>query len=126
MSPPTELRLRDAGRRLEIDWPDTPGVALAATALRAACRCADCTRARVDGKPAPADPDMAIRAIDPIGGYAVNLTFSDGHARGIFPWEFLREVADAISCSTTADRPATVVADPAQRPVERPVERNDA
>ena len=30
--------------------------------------------------------DLTITAVEPVGNYAVRLTFSDGHDRGIFPW----------------------------------------
>jgi DUF971 family protein len=106
---PRELRVENMGRTLEVAWPENRRDRLTAAQLRAACRCADCTRARADGAPPSADPEVAIRGVDPVGGYGVNLKFSDGHARGIFPWRFLRELADAdqrngdaITCSTDA------------------------
>ncbi|MDT8438078.1 MAG: gamma-butyrobetaine hydroxylase-like domain-containing protein [Wenzhouxiangellaceae bacterium] len=33
--------------------------------------------------------DVAIDQIEPIGTYAVALHFSDGHASGIYSWDFL-------------------------------------
>ena len=119
MTQALELRLRDGGTALEVDWDDAPTSALSARRLRAACRCADCTRARADGRAPPIDDAIAVAGIEPIGGYAVNLRFSDGHARGIFPWSYLRELAadidDAISCSTGAARPAKVPSDPCRK-----------
>jgi DUF971 family protein len=38
---------------------------------------------------------VAIDRIVPIGGYAINIVFDDEHARGIFPWAFLRALAQA-------------------------------
>jgi DUF971 family protein len=116
MTQPTELRLRDGGRTLEIDWDDGRASRLSAPRLRDACRCAGCTRAGVDGRAAPADAAITIVAVDPVGGYGVNLGFSDGHARGIFPWRYLREIDDAITCSTAADRAASVSGSPATLP----------
>jgi DUF971 family protein len=113
MTPPVELRLSDRGRRLDIDWDDQPTSHLSARALRDACRCAACTRAKIDGRPLARDDMIAVAGIDPVGEYAVNLRFSDGHARGIFPWAYLREIAaDAITCSTGAEPPGTVPAVP--------------
>jgi len=37
---------------------------------------------------------VAITAVDPVGSYAVRLTFSDGHSTGIFTWPYLRKLAD--------------------------------
>ena len=30
-------------------------------------------------------------------GYGAQLVFSDGHARGIYPWQYLAQLADARS-----------------------------
>ena len=32
---------------------------------------------------------VEIRALDPVGSYAVQPAFSDGHATGIYSWEYL-------------------------------------
>jgi prepilin-type processing-associated H-X9-DG protein len=29
-----------------------------------------------------------------MGHYGVNITFSDGHARGIYPWSYLTELSE--------------------------------
>jgi prepilin-type processing-associated H-X9-DG protein len=42
-----------------------------------------------------------VTQIDPLGGYAVNLGFSDGHARGIFPWVYLRDLAREAAAERT-------------------------
>ena len=34
----------------------------------------------------------AVTAVAPIGDYAINIAFSDGHARGIYPWSYLLEL----------------------------------
>ena len=33
--------------------------------------------------------DVALAALDPVGNYAVQPTFSDGHDSGIFSWDYL-------------------------------------
>jgi DUF971 family protein len=37
---------------------------------------------------------VSITAIDPVGNYAVRLTFSDGHNTGIFSWSYLRHLGE--------------------------------
>jgi DUF971 family protein len=37
---------------------------------------------------------VRIRAVEPVGNYAVRLTFDDGHSTGIFTWAYLRTLAD--------------------------------
>ena len=88
---PNELRVAPRGAALVLAWDDGRSATIAATALRQACRCAACTAGRETGAPLTAD-DAAITAVEPIGGYAVNIAFSDGHARGIYPWGLLREL----------------------------------
>jgi DUF971 family protein len=66
---------------------------LPAERLRSACRCAHCRRAQIDGVFPDRFPSVTIIGVTPIGHYAVNLEFSDGHARGIYPWSYFAELA---------------------------------
>lgn len=36
--------------------------------------------------------DVTLLALDPVGHYAVQPTFSDGHSSGIFTWEYLYQL----------------------------------
>lgn len=36
---------------------------------------------------------VSITAIEPVGNYAVRITFSDGHDTGLFTWRYLRTLA---------------------------------
>lgn len=83
--PPEAVDLTPA--RLRLQWPD--GVAeLAADGLRAVCRCGGC---RSGALAAPTEVHL-VDAV-PVGRYALNLVFSDGHDRGIYPWSWLRELS---------------------------------
>ena len=66
--------------------------ALPASRLRAACRCAHCVRARLDGLFPQEFSDIAIVRVSPMGHYGINIAFSDGHGRGIYPWAYLLEL----------------------------------
>ena len=94
---PREIRLTDARRRLDVIWQDGSVSRLSAEQLRAQSRSADSVRAEIDELPPAMPADLAITEILPIGAYAVNLVFSDGHRRGIFPWPYLRELADSAA-----------------------------
>ena len=37
--------------------------------------------------------NVTIEDIEPIGQYAIKLTFSDGHNTGIYTWDYLYELA---------------------------------
>jgi DUF971 family protein len=110
-APETVILRRDRSG-LRLVWPGGDTREIEASRLRASCRCADCVRARVDATmqdttmqdplqetlqetlQAPFD-QIAIAEIAAIGDYAINIVFTDGHARGIFPWAYLRELAFA-------------------------------
>lgn len=36
--------------------------------------------------------NIGIKSVEPVGSYAVTLTFSDGHDTGIYSWEYLYEL----------------------------------
>ncbi len=76
---------------------------LRAGALRAACNCAGCRRAAIAGTAPTAPPDVAIAQISLMGGNAVNIAFSDGHDRGVFPWDLLWSLAQPAATPTKAE-----------------------
>ncbi|MDA9468972.1 gamma-butyrobetaine hydroxylase-like domain-containing protein [Bradyrhizobium sp. CCBAU 53415] len=60
--------------------------------LRLSCKCAHCTRARFDGRFPQAFPGITITDIGDLG-YGLNISFSDGHNRGIYPKPYLLSLA---------------------------------
>ncbi|MFN4275775.1 MAG: gamma-butyrobetaine hydroxylase-like domain-containing protein [Ferrovibrio sp.] len=90
---PNEVILRNNGSTLELRFADSASIEADAGALRAACRCAWCTKARVEGAFPGGFSGLSITQIRPIGTYAVNLHFSDGHDRGVFPWSYMRQLS---------------------------------
>lgn len=74
---------------LELSWADGTMRSWTHAALRAACRCAECVARRRAGLVVAADDSVRIAAIAPVGAYALNLVFTDGHGRGIYPFEML-------------------------------------
>ena len=67
-------------------------VRLAAEQLRLSCKCAHCIRARFDGRFPERFPEIAITGIGDLG-YGLNISFSDGHDRGIYPKTYLLGLA---------------------------------
>ncbi len=90
---PLEIRPLLQSRVMEIDWDDGHRSSLSFTLLRVECPCAECKghtpdQARViEGK-----EDVTLMDIQPVGNYAVQLHFSDGHGTGIYTWEYLRRL----------------------------------
>ena len=91
---PTEIRL-DANRtQLSATWENGVTSTYAASLLRERARDAGSVRMALNDWAVPPAPGLTITAVDPIANYAVGLTFSDGHDRGIFPWPYLAELAE--------------------------------
>jgi DUF971 family protein len=80
--------------QLCVRWADGEAV-LGAAALRAACRCANCRAAALSGRTRDVGPDVRLAGASAVGQYAVRLLFNDGHDRGIYPWELLRQLSSA-------------------------------
>lgn len=78
---------------LHLVWHNHDQQTLPAAFLRSQCQCAPCKAHRLKGlPPAPVAPDIRITHMQPIGTYGVQLTFDDGHDRGIYPWVYLSEL----------------------------------
>jgi DUF971 family protein len=67
-------------------------IALTAEKLRLSCKCAHCIRARFDERFPDRFPGIAIVEIGDLG-YGLNIAFSDGHNRGIYPKNYLFDLA---------------------------------
>ena len=77
---------------LHLHRPDGPSVTLSAETIRSACKCAHCVRARFDDRFPSGFPGIAIVAVNDLG-YGLNIAFSDGHDRGIYPLGYLASLA---------------------------------
>jgi DUF971 family protein len=38
--------------------------------------------------------DVEIRSVEPVGSYAIQPVFSDGHSTGIYSWDYLYELGE--------------------------------
>ncbi|MEE2932087.1 MAG: gamma-butyrobetaine hydroxylase-like domain-containing protein [Pseudomonadota bacterium] len=89
---PTEIKLSRDKSKIIISWPDGDKVELSALLLRQRCNSASSKRSRIDGAEELKTEHLTIAEIRSVGLYAINLVFSDGHDRGIYPWSYLREL----------------------------------
>ena len=86
---PRELKLKDGGRLLSIDYEDAT-FALSDEYLRVTSPSAEvqghsaAERRTIGGK-----RHVVIKAVEPVGNYAVKLVFDDGHDSGLFTWDYL-------------------------------------
>ncbi|WP_426210074.1 DUF971 domain-containing protein [Massilia sp. TWP1-3-3] len=90
---PEQITNRRGEGVLEVLWEDGERQQATHRQLRAACKCSHCQSARLRGELAAPAANMRLDAIRPIGHYAVQLVFSDGHDRGIYPWALLRSAS---------------------------------
>ena len=87
---PTEIKLHQKSRLLEITFSDGRGFSLPYEFLRVFSPSAE-VRGHGPGQEVlqTGKRDTDIVSLDPVGSYAVQPTFSDGHATGIFSWDYL-------------------------------------
>jgi DUF971 family protein len=90
---PEEITLNGQARALELAWGGRHAV-LSYRALRRSCRCSLCEQARRSTDSVlPVAADVTLLRVEPLGATALQLIFSDGHERGIYPWSYLKEMA---------------------------------
>ena len=90
---PETITLNGKARALELVWDGRP-VTLSYRALRRSCRCSVCENLRrATDTVLPVAADVTLLRIEPLGSAALQLVFSDGHERGIYPWSYLKEMA---------------------------------
>jgi ATP-binding protein involved in chromosome partitioning len=94
---PDDVAPNADGTRLVIRWRDGVETSYAPRALRLACPCAGCVE-EMTGRPLlvpeTVASDVHPRSIEYVGRYALRFVWSDGHSTGIYPFEFLRRLAD--------------------------------
>lgn len=90
-----QLLLHAQSGALTLAWPDLGPVRVEGQRLRSACRCAACEHGRRRGQPPQAPAGTRLERISPIGEFGLQLHFSDGHERGIYPWAYLRELVQS-------------------------------
>lgn len=87
---PTEIKLHQKSHLLEIAFSDGRSFSLTFEFLRVFSPSAE-VRGHGPGQEVlqAGKREVDIVSLDPVGSYAVQPTFSDGHATGIFSWDYL-------------------------------------
>ena len=90
---PTEIRLHQKSRLMEIAFADGKVFRLPYEFLRVHSPSAE-VRGHGQGQEVlqVGKSKVEIRSLEPVGSYAVQPTFSDGHSTGIYSWEYLYEL----------------------------------
>jgi len=90
---PTEIKLHQQSRVMEIAFDDGRSFRLPYEYLRVFSPSAE-VRGHGPGQEVlqVGKKDIEIRQVEPVGSYAVQPTFSDGHATGIYSWDYLYQL----------------------------------
>ena len=94
---------REQPGRLGIEWDDGHRSSYRLQDLRRDCPCAACRR---DHEASPAGELLPIltpgknelRSVTPVGSYAIQIEWGDGHHTGIYSYELLRNICDCDEC----------------------------
>ncbi|MCL2657915.1 MAG: DUF971 domain-containing protein [Betaproteobacteria bacterium] len=87
---PTDIRLHQRSRQLEIAFSDGSHFMLPCEFLRVYSPSAE-VRGHGVGQEIlqTGKREVAITALEPVGNYALKLVFSDGHDSGLYSWDYL-------------------------------------
>jgi len=94
--PPREVRLNRREKQLELSWPDGHRSRISCLDLRMACACSSCNQAQRRGRLTLYDVDITIDRVELSGVSGLQLFFSDGHSRGLYPWAYLLELGETL------------------------------
>ena len=88
--PPTEIKLHQKSRKMELVFSDGSRFDLSYELLRVYSPSAE-VRGHGAGQEVlqVGKRDVEISSLEPSGSYAVQPTFSDGHSTGIYSWDYL-------------------------------------
>jgi DUF971 family protein len=106
---PIEVIQKRDSDELRITWSDGHETVSKLVTVRLACSCATCNEKRRDhdGQLAANFDDLpgsirnpTISDIRPVGGYAINFTWGDGHQHGLYTFDTLRSICECERCTS--------------------------
>ncbi len=96
---PVAIRSPRGARTTEIDWADGHRAVYPHAILRGYCPCAGCQGHSGDIRfLETTDDKQELEDIETVGGYALSLKWFDGHASGIYRYDFLRSLCQCDTC----------------------------
>jgi DUF971 family protein len=105
-------------RGIKIDWKDGHRSEYELQYLRDHCPCATCTGAhgttplseiRKQEAVNPLQmykPALKMTDVEPVGNYAIRISFNDGHKTGIYSFETFREICPCAECQAARSEAA--------------------
>ena len=109
---PTDVQVHvSTGAGVDIVWSDGHASHYDFPYLREQCPCAMCNDEREKKAQAKFGPGAALgpalpmfkpraraRSAKPVGNYALQIEFTDGHSTGIYSFTYLREICPCAAC----------------------------
>ena len=93
---PTELKLDKDKRTLTVAFDDGAQFALPAELLRVFSPSAEVQGHSAEQRvTVPGKKNVRILELNPVGTYAVRITFDDGHDTGLYMWAYLRDLGES-------------------------------
>ena len=93
---PTELRLNREKDQLNVTFDDGQKFSYAAEFLRVLSPSAEVQGHSPDQRvTVPGKKHVRVKAIEPIGNYAVRIVFDDGHDTGLYSWDYLLDLGES-------------------------------
>jgi len=93
MTPPKELRVSKDRKTLTVTFPDHAPMELTAEMLRVLSPSAEVQGHAPEQRiTVPGKRNVSIQKIEPVGNYAIRITFDDRHDTGIYTWIYLDQL----------------------------------
>lgn len=96
MMKPKQIKIVDK-EKIQFKWDDDSETIISLKYLRDECPCASCKGETIlfktyrPPKLTMYAPEMyKIKAIEPVGDYAIQISWKDGHNTGIYSWDYLK------------------------------------
>lgn len=96
---------RDGLTGLEISWDDGHISRHTLQSLRKNCPCAGCRNQTEQHEgtfllPVLTPGENELAAIEPVGNYALQFKWIDGHITGIYSYDYLRSLCECTTCAS--------------------------
>lgn len=101
----TPLKVRQTTpAELSIEWDDSHKGLHKMSTLRKYCPCAGC-KSEIESNegmimlPVIKPGQYELRSVQPVGNYALQMKWGDGHQTGIYTYDYLRQICECSECS---------------------------
>lgn len=98
---PVKIKAPHGARVMQVEWSDGHQGVYPHDVLRGLCPCAECQghSGRIEYR---AGGNLELRELATVGNYGLSLKWGDGHASGIYSFQYLRSICRCDACRTAA------------------------